>query len=156
MKKLLPVFLLFLAACNPLADREGVTVIGVKDGDTVEVLTGDSATQVIRLADIDCPEKSQPFGKAAKQFTSDLCYGKHIKLVSTGESGGWGRVLGTIYVDDTICVNKELVKAGLAWHFKRYSNSYEYEKLETQARKQNLGLWADGQAIPPWDWRKGK
>ncbi len=64
----------------------------------------------------DCPEirKSQPYGKAAKQFASDLCSGKNVRLLTDNKSAGWGRIVGWIYVNDTICVNKGLVKAGLA------------------------------------------
>ena len=48
-------------------------VIGVKDGDTVEVLYNEVPI-VIRLEHIDCPEKKQAFGAKAKQFTSDFIF----------------------------------------------------------------------------------
>ena len=50
-------------------------------------------------------------------------------------------------------INKELVKAGLAWHYKKYSTENEYAKLEIEARKNRVGLWSEGNPTPPWDWR---
>jgi endonuclease YncB( thermonuclease family) len=32
----------------------------------------------LRLAEVDCPESKQPFGKNAKQFTSSKIFGKQI------------------------------------------------------------------------------
>ena len=42
-------------------------VVGVLDGDTIDVLHNGKAER-IRLKGIDCPEKGQAFGKKAKQF----------------------------------------------------------------------------------------
>jgi micrococcal nuclease len=33
---------------------------------------------MLRLAEVDCPEKNQPFGTKAKQFTSNQIYLKTI------------------------------------------------------------------------------
>ena len=41
-------------------------VVGVVDGDTIDVLVGRQKTR-IRIEGIDCPELAQPFGRAAKQ-----------------------------------------------------------------------------------------
>jgi micrococcal nuclease len=41
------------------------TVVGVLDGDTIEVKTGPATVTRVRLADIDAPEKSQAFGQRA-------------------------------------------------------------------------------------------
>ncbi len=56
-------FLYFLIsfAIN-FAEFEG-KVVGIKDGDTIEVLTAENRVEAIRLAHIDCPEKAQPCGK---------------------------------------------------------------------------------------------
>ncbi len=57
-------------------------VVGVTDGDTIKVLQ--NGTQVIiRLASIDCPEKGQPYGLAAKKFTANLVAGKVVKVWPT-------------------------------------------------------------------------
>lgn len=46
-------------------------VVGVSDGDTIKILK-DGKQVKIRLAAIDCPEKGQPYGQKAKQFTADM------------------------------------------------------------------------------------
>ncbi|MEL1246240.1 thermonuclease family protein [Flavobacterium sp. DGU11] len=128
-------------------------VIGIKDGDTFEILY-DSIPEKVRLAEIDCPEKSQAFGKNARQYASDLCFGKTVTVTSTGKRDRYGRVVGTIVTQDGINVNEELVKAGFAWHYKQYSKSKTLDAIEQQARDKKLGLWADKNPEAPWEWRK--
>ncbi|WP_297333267.1 thermonuclease family protein [Flavobacterium sp.] len=130
-------------------------VVGIKDGDTFEVLY-EGQTERVRLAEIDCPESAQPFGKAAKKFASDLCFGKTVTVEAGGKRDRYGRVVGTVFTDEGINVNQELVKAGLAWHYKDYSDSDELAAIEEQARAENAGLWADNNPVAPWDWRKNK
>ena len=54
-------------------------VVGVADGDTITVLRNKKQVK-IRLYGIDTPERGQAFGKKAKQFTSDMVFGKWICL----------------------------------------------------------------------------
>ncbi|WP_294824580.1 thermonuclease family protein [uncultured Flavobacterium sp.] len=130
-------------------------VIGIKDGDTFEVLY-DSIPERVRLAEIDCPEKSQAFGKNARQYASGLCFGKIVTVSSDGKRDRYGRVVGTVTTQEGVNVNEELVKAGLAWHYKRYSKSRTLDAIEQQARDKKLGLWADKDPTAPWEWRKEK
>ena len=67
-------------------NTEGYKVIGIKDGDTF-VLLIDGKEQSVRLEHIDCPEKKQPFGSKAKQFASDLCFGKYVQLNKRNMTG---------------------------------------------------------------------
>jgi micrococcal nuclease len=127
-------------------------VVGIKDGDTFQVLY-QKQTITVRLAHIDCPEKKQPFGKMAKQFASDLCFGKEVQVKSEGKTDRYKRIIATIYLGD-ICINEELVKNGYAWHFIKYSNEQYYTHLESEARQKKLGLWADINPIAPWSWRE--
>ncbi len=50
-------------------------VVGVSDGDTVTLLMSGHQVRV-RLAEIDAPEKRQPYGQRSKQSLSELVYGK--------------------------------------------------------------------------------
>lgn len=127
-------------------------VVGIKDGDTFKVLYNNSEI-TIRLNHIDCPEKKQPYGKNAKSKASDLCFGKIVKIVSNGKKDRYKRLIAEVYFNN-ININKELVKNGLAWHFKKYSSDVEYAKIERQARKSKAGLWQEKNPIAPWDWRK--
>ncbi len=133
-----------------------VKVIGVKDGDTVEVLYY-QLPMVVRLEHIDAPEKKQAFGTVSKQKLSDLCFGKTVTIVSAGKKGnydGRGRMIAEIYINEKMNINKEMLKSGLAWHYKKYSKNDEYAKLEEVARKKRVGLWSDKNPIAPWNFRK--
>jgi endonuclease YncB( thermonuclease family) len=130
-------------------------VIGIKDGDTFEVLY-DGQPERVRLADIDCPEKSQPFGNNAKQYASDLCFGETVTVSCAKKRDRYGRLIGTVTTADGTNVNEALVKAGFAWHYLAYSDKEEYTTYEATARTKQLGLWADKDPTPPWDWRRTK
>ncbi|MCF8247694.1 MAG: thermonuclease family protein [Saprospiraceae bacterium] len=52
------------------------------------------------------------------------------------------------------CLNLELVKSGLAWHYKKYSKDEAYADAKDAARTARKGLWQDQKTIAPWDWRK--
>jgi micrococcal nuclease len=126
-------------------------VIRIIDGDTFEVLI-DSMSQKVRFTHIDTPERKQPFYKVAKQFVSDLCFGRYVRLIYNPANmyDRYGRLLAEISLEDGRILNKEIIKNGLAWHFKKYSDSKEYAELENQAREAKLGLWLDPNPIPPW------
>ena len=133
-----------------------VKIIGVKDGDTVEGLYYQLPI-VIRLEHIDAPEKKQAFGTVSKKKLSDLAFGKTVTLISTGKKGNFdrnGRMIAEIYSNEKTCLNKEMLKTGLAWHYKKYSKNAEYAQLENTARKNKAGLWADQNPIAPWNFRK--
>lgn len=131
----------------------GYKVTGIKDGDTFVVLIN-GKEQVIRLEHIDCPEKKQPFGVKAKNFASDLCFGKIVLLNHTNKYDRNKRLIAEVKLINGININQELVSNGLAWHFKKYSNNQEYAKLEIDARNKQIGLWSEPNPTAPWEWRK--
>jgi micrococcal nuclease len=47
-----------------------------------------------------------------------------------------------------------MLKAGLAWHFKRYNKSEALAKLEEEAKQAKKGLWGTESPKAPWDFRK--
>lgn len=130
------------------------TVVKIKDGDTVVILNNDKTNMItIRVAQIDCPEKNQPYGKKAKMFTSNEIYLKHVnyEIINTDK---YGRTIAKIYYDNKKSLAEELLKNGFAWHYRQYSNSYELDNLQIQARNAKLGLWQDENPTPPWEYRK--
>jgi micrococcal nuclease len=154
LKKFFFLCLLVLAlftACNK--NETLYKVVGVKDGDTMVLLSPDNQSITVRLAEVDCPEKSQALGQAAKQFTSDLCYGKMVKLVGN-QHDRYGRTVGEVVLENGTSVNHELVKQGYAWQYRAYSKSMELAMLEQRARQSRLGLWQDANPTPPWNFRK--
>lgn len=142
-----------LAAPSLNAQEFRGKVIGVTDGDTITVLRDRTPVRV-RLNGIDAPEQGQPFGERAKQFASALCFGDEVTVKTFG-ADKYGRTLGDVVLGDVRVLNQELVKAGMAWHYKEYSKDETLAKLEKEAREKKVGLWSDPHAIAPWEWRHG-
>jgi micrococcal nuclease len=127
--------------------------VSIADGDTITVLKGKTPVK-IRLFGIDCPEGSQAFGKKAKQFTAAMVFRKHVEIKPV-DRDRYGRTVAWVLVDgQNLC--EELVGAGLAWHYKKYSKDQSLADLEIRARKGRLGLWSDPNAIAPWEYRRRK
>lgn len=136
-------------------------VVGVSDGDTIVVYDTSSGERTkVRLATIDCPEKSQAFGVRAKQSLSDMVFGKNVE-VEVRSIDRYGRTVGVVKVGGTD-VNLEQIKRGFAWHYKQYakeqpSQEYDsYDEAERGARERRVGLWLDVDPVPPWNFRRAK
>lgn len=168
--------------------KEFFKVIGIIDGDTIDVLTIDPRTLAwqrdgiqteerggqigskvdqfapetirLRLNGIDTPENGQPFGKNAKQFLSQTIGGKMVRIVKH-DVDRYGRTIADVFLrrdafirQPDMFLNRELVKRGLAWHYKQYSDDEGLARDEEEARAAKLGLWSDPRHVAPWDWRK--
>ena len=152
MKKLL--LLLLLVPVLSLSQTLSGKVVAIKDGDTVVVLDSLNNQTTLRLAEVDCPEKNQPFGTKAKQFTSDQIYFKTIKYVVT-DTDRYGRSIAMIYYDtDNKYLSAEIVKAGMGWHYKKYSTSKELATFQENAKQNKVGLWIDNDPIEPSEFRR--
>lgn len=130
-------------------------VISITDGDTFKLLIQDSIQHNVRLANIDCPERAQPFSNKAKQFLSDAIFGKEI-TIEVIKTDRYKRLVAIVLYDGGKNVNQELVKNGLAWHYVKYSNDTTLQALEDTARQNKVGLWQDINAIAPWEWRNNR
>jgi hypothetical protein len=89
---LLVAFVCLTWSAVAFADFSG-KVVGVQDGDTLEVMKERVAVRV-RLHGIDCPEKGQAFGQRAKQFASELAFGKTVRVIEKGRGVAWFLVFG--------------------------------------------------------------
>jgi len=65
----------------------------------------------------------------------------------------YGRTVGVVLLPDGRSVNHELVRAGQAWMYWRYTNDQSLSDLEEEALVARRGLWADPHAVLPWEWR---
>jgi endonuclease YncB( thermonuclease family) len=132
-------------------------IVGVLDGDTVDLLTANKELVRVRLAGIDAPEKRQPFGNVAKKALSDLVFNRQA-VVSGRKHDRYGRFLGKVQVSG-VDANLQMVKRGFAWHFKKYEREQSvedrvsYRDAEAAAREQRRGLWSDKEPIAPWEFR---
>ena len=143
------LFLLF--PFSALADFTA-TVKAVDDGDTIIVLH-DGSDEHIRFNGIDAPEKTQAYGKKAKQFTLNATLGKEVTIIEHG-TDKYGRTIGDVVLPDGSNLNRTLLKEGLAWWFWKHSQDKSLRDLEDEARDQKVGLWRDRNPIPPWVFRK--
>ena len=124
------------------------------DGDTIEVLHNGKAER-IRLNGIDCPENKQAFGQKAKQYTSSMVFGKTVMVVPR-KKDRYKRTVGDVFLPNGVNMSYELVKAGLAWWYRKYSDDVILAVLELEAQLEKRGLWVDPAPVPPWEWRKLK
>lgn len=150
LRLLLLCFALSVLACEAIAADFIGQVVRVIDGDTIDVLHNGQAERV-RLSGIDCPEKGQAFGKNAKQFTSNLAFGKEV-TVSVHTYDRHGRAIADVFVGDRN-LSHHLLTAGLAWWYRQYSKDEKLGKLEAEARALKRGLWRDPNPNPPWEVR---
>lgn len=129
-------------------------VIRVPDGDTIVVLDSTNTQHRIRLDGIDCPEKGQPFVNKATLFVRNLVAEKEV-IIEWKKKDRYGRILGYVFID-SINVNKELLRNGLAWHYKFFNKDEELAEIGQKAKDQKLNIWSEKNPIEPYLWRKRK
>lgn len=146
-------------------DAESDQLVGVAhviDGDTIRV-----GTERVRLGGIDAPERDQPYGRGSSNQLAQMVEDEEVR-VDWYKRDRYGRLIGTVWVQPVDCprCGKTLdaglaqVTMGAAWWFRRYANEQSpedrerYEHAEDDARARRLGLWADPEPVPPWEWRR--
>ena len=125
-------------------------VVAIHDGDTLTVLRQGRAVKV-RLHAIDAPEERQPFGQQSRKSLSRLCYGRYARIEPAGEDK-YERTLARVSCGG-VEANAEQLRRGMAWHYVKYSDDADLQRLEDQARRQRLGLWSASRQQPPWEFR---
>lgn len=129
-------------------------VVGITDGDTLTLLTPDRRQAKVRLAEIDTPERGQPYGSRARETLAELAFSRKVRVV-VEDTDRYGRSVGQVYVAGRN-VNAEMVRRGAAWVYDRYNHSPALPQLEAEARAARRGLWAlpETERLPPWEWRR--
>ncbi len=141
---LLAAILLCLLLCGCQSPPDTARVIRVIDGDTITIEGGHR----VRYIGIDTPEtypRQEAYGIEAWQANRQLVEGKKVRLErDVSETDRYGRLLRYVYID-SVFVNAELVRAGLA-RAKAYPPDTKYqgylEELEAEAREAGRGIWA--------------
>ncbi|MFZ3119621.1 MAG: thermonuclease family protein [Variovorax sp.] len=136
-------------------------VVGIADGDTLTARCGqpDAYEQVkVRLAEIDAPEKKQPFGERSRQSLAKLCFQREAVLIPR-TIDRYGRTVARVECDGRDA-NAKQVQDGMAWAYTQYQTDPAFPRLELQARRARIGLWAElGTAkapTAPWEWRRAR
>jgi endonuclease YncB( thermonuclease family) len=149
--RFVPAILLLLCTFSVQAETFTTQILTVLDGDTVMVKRG-TGTLSIRLAEIDAPEKSQPFGETSRKSLSDLVMGKSVQVVSQ-TMDQYGRMVAHLNVTG-LDVNAEQIRLGMAWEYSHFHRNQVLIALQKEAQSVPRGLWALSNPIPPWEWRK--
>ncbi len=154
------LFLLILPFSSNSINRDKIEsnpgfgkVISILDGDTYDILVEGNKTIRVRMEGIDAPEKGMPFYRVSKSYLGEMCFNKNVRLEVTGKDLH-GRTLAFSYLDDGRELSHEMIKAGLAWHFKKYSTDKVLSNLEIEARNSKRGLWVNKNPMPPWENRR--
>lgn len=136
---------------SPALPTESYKVIGIVDGDTYDILK-DRQSVRIRMDAIDAPERGMPYYRVSKDYLSQLCFGKPVRL-EVLKTDRHGRTVARSFLSDGTDLSAAMISAGMAWHYKAYSSDTLLARLEINARQMRKGLWADKHPAPPWDIR---
>ncbi|MDD2580446.1 MAG: thermonuclease family protein [Desulfuromonadaceae bacterium] len=136
-------------------------VHAVYDGDTVLLTTREKVRLKVRLYGIDAPETQkpdmpgQPYGVLSRRTLMDKIMGRRVtaEIVDIDQ---YKRVVAVISYSGRD-INREMVAEGMAWAYRHYlqgAYASEYIGTENIARSRRVGLWADSNPQPPWEFRK--
>lgn len=135
-------------------DAFDARVVRVKDGDSVVVQRVDGGRQSeIRLAGMDAPESSQPWGKEAGAALERMV-GNRVVRVEVTDRDRYHRLVAKLWLGD-LYVNAEMARTGNAWAFARYLPDKAIRAGHDEARKAGRGLWSlpPADRVPPATWR---
>lgn len=130
-------------------------IVAIADGDTLTArcdVQGNQKTFVVRLSQIDAPEKRQPWGDRSRQHLAVLCFKRSAVIREEGHDR-YRRMVARVECDGTDA-NAAQVLAGMAWVFDRHVTDHRLYELQDEAQGAKRGLWADAAPVPPWNWRK--
>lgn len=147
-----------LSRQNLLIESQEVEVIEVIDGDTLKIRFSDGKEEKIRLIWVDTPETKHPkkvvefFGIEAYNFTKSQLEKKKVWLEIEKENyrDKYWRLLGYIRFSQNetsfneILIEKWYARAYLFFPFK-YADTFE--KAQSKAKKEKVGMWADTELI---------
>jgi endonuclease YncB( thermonuclease family) len=141
--RVITVFFLVFLSLAAAADTLTGKVIKITDGDTLYVLDANYQQHKIRLAGIDAPERKQAYGLASRKHLASIVAGKQV-TVEYQKRDRYGRIVGKVllyavyHTDiDGIDVCLEQVKAGFAWHYKKYQHEQSTENRQLYADAEN-------------------
>ena len=106
------------------------------------------------MAEIDTPEKAQPYGQKSKEILSALIFNEQV-IVKQQDMDRYGRIVARVYCRDTD-INAEMIRQGAAWVYRQYAKDQTLYTIEEEAKNAGKGLWSlpKAQQVPPWEWRR--
>jgi micrococcal nuclease len=86
-RQIIKTILLLIILCLSIAAQQPQTisgrVVGIVDGDTLDILTSSNRQIRVRFHGIDSPERAQPFYNQATQSLGDLVFGRDVSAHCT-------------------------------------------------------------------------
>jgi endonuclease YncB( thermonuclease family) len=144
-------WMLMVSLC-PADETITAKVVKIFDGDALLIEDKPGNQTEIKLEGIDAPELKQEHGPESAAALSKLVLDQSVK-VQWSAKDKFERPLAQVFLDDKH-INLEMLKLGMAWHFKRYNKSEELAAAEAQAKSEKKGLWKTEKAVPPWTFRQ--
>jgi len=150
----LGIFIMSVLSCYAYS----ATIVDVRAGDLL-VVRAEGGTQTIRLYGVMCPVHGQPYYDKARLLVNHLTLQRNAEITplyndEAGISNALVRIQG---VKDYL--NGQLVGYGMAWVKPAQCKARlcdEWRKLEKLTQKNLVGLWAELNAVPPWEWQKAQ
>jgi endonuclease YncB( thermonuclease family) len=133
--------------CSQLPLKIHGKVTQFLDADTCKVLV------TVRLKHVDAPENDQPYGPEATAKAKEHALNKQVTVLGE-QPDRYGRMIGEILLPEYGSLNRGLVREGYCHWYSDYSSDLTYRADQDRAKENRLGLWADREPIPPWQWRK--
>lgn len=127
-------------------------IVKINDGDTYQLLLNDNQTVRIRMEGIDAPEGGMPYYRVSKKYLTNLAANAMVKSVII-DIDHYNRFVCRTYLDRKE-LSAEMLKSGIAWHYKKYNRDENFARLESEARAAGLGLWKEKDPVPPWIHRR--
>lgn len=147
-----------------MSDRCEIVPGSVHDGDTFRA-NCDGKELKIRLCGVDAPELKQPLGIESRNYLRSLFSKAGNKaIIVKMDSDRYGRTVAEVLIELSSgeqSIQEELLKTGLAYHYKQYSkncsNSDVFDTAEEIGRSNQQGVWGlPNGGEKPWDYRKAK
>lgn len=128
-------------------------VTEIIDGDSLTLRTANGVYEV-RLHEIDAPEYDQPWGSKAEAALARKVAGEEVRL-EVEDVDTYDRSVGKLWLGGRD-INRELVREGHVWVYRRYLDDRSLLGDEEAARESGDGLWGRPDPVPPWEWRRGR
>jgi endonuclease YncB( thermonuclease family) len=155
MRHFIPLMLITLLPYALAAQDFSGIAYRIMDGDSLWVRTPQGREIEVRLAEIDAPERDQPYANAARDALNELVYGKKVE-VRFSDTDNYGRIVARLYVG-SVDVSTEMLRRGLAWVYLQYARDPSLAAVEDAARAARRGLWGAAESpIAPWEWRRNR
>ena len=145
---------LALCACGQPAPDTARVTRGF-DGDSFIVTSVDGRQTEVRLFGIDAPERRQPWSRRSREALRGLVKDREV-LLEEVTVDTYGRTVAVVYrSSDGLEINREMIRLGHAWVYRRYTSDPSLIALEDEARGAGVGLWSlpEAERLPPWQWR---